>query len=45
MTLPQVGSAAPEFSTVDDQSRPVSLSDFRVRLVVLFVYPKDDTPG
>ena len=45
MTLPQVGSPAPGFSTIDDQNRPVSLSDFRERWIVLFFYPKDDTPG
>jgi thioredoxin-dependent peroxiredoxin len=45
MTLPKVGATAPGFSTVDDQDRRVSLSDFRGRWVVLFFYPKDDTPG
>jgi thioredoxin-dependent peroxiredoxin len=45
MTLPQAGSPAPGFSTVDQENRPVSLSDFRGRWVVLFFYPKDDTPG
>ena len=45
MTLPQVGALAPDFSTVDDESRLVSLSGFRGKWVVLFFYPKDDTPG
>jgi peroxiredoxin Q/BCP len=45
MTLPQVGAPAPVFSTVDDRDRRVSLSDFRGRWIVLFFYPKDDTPG
>jgi thioredoxin-dependent peroxiredoxin len=45
MTLPQVGSAAPDFSTIDDRNRPVSLSEFRGQWIVLFFYPKDDTPG
>jgi peroxiredoxin Q/BCP len=45
MTLPQIGSSAPDFSTVDDQNRPVSLSKFRGQWIVLFFYPKDDTPG
>jgi thioredoxin-dependent peroxiredoxin len=44
-TLPQVGSDAPDFSTVDDQQRPVTLRDQRGKWVVLFFYPKDDTPG
>jgi peroxiredoxin Q/BCP len=45
MTLPKVGSDAPAFSTVDQENRAVSLSDYRGRWVVLFFYPKDDTPG
>ncbi len=39
------GMPAPDFETVDDQGRPVRLSDFRGRKVVLYFYPKDDTPG
>ena len=45
MTPAQAGAMAPGFSTLDDHDRPVSLSDFRGRWVVLFFYPKDDTPG
>lgn len=44
MTL-SVGSTAPEFTTVDDEGNSVSLSDFRGKTVVLYFYPKDDTPG
>ncbi len=40
-----VGSTAPEFTTVDDEGNSVSLSDFRGKTVVLYFYPKDDTPG
>jgi peroxiredoxin Q/BCP len=40
-----VGKKAPDFTLVDDQDKSVSLSDFRGRAVVLFFYPKDDTPG
>jgi peroxiredoxin Q/BCP len=39
------GGKAPGFTVVDDQDRPVSLSDFKGRTVVLFFYPKDDTAG
>ncbi len=39
------GMPAPDFETVDDQGRPVRLSDFRGQKVVLYFYPKDDTPG
>jgi peroxiredoxin Q/BCP len=36
---------APSFTTVDDEGKTVSLSDFKGKLVVLYFYPKDDTPG
>jgi peroxiredoxin Q/BCP len=39
------GTIAPNFSTVDDQGQAVSLSDFQGKTVVLYFYPKDDTPG
>lgn len=41
----EVGQAAPEFTAQDDTGRPVKLSDFRGKKVVLYFYPKDDTPG
>lgn len=39
------GVNAPEFSASDDSGKTVRLSDFRGRKVVLFFYPKDNTPG
>ncbi|HEV7858208.1 MAG TPA: thioredoxin-dependent thiol peroxidase [Pyrinomonadaceae bacterium] len=39
------GDAAPDFKTRDESGNPVSLSDFRGQKVVLYFYPKDDTPG
>jgi peroxiredoxin Q/BCP len=39
------GGKAPEFSLPDDSGRTVNLKDFRGRPVVLYFYPKDDTPG
>jgi peroxiredoxin Q/BCP len=36
---------APEFTLEDQNGDSVSLSDFRGRKVVLYFYPKDDTPG
>lgn len=39
------GTAAPEFELTSDTGESVKLSDFRGRPVVLYFYPKDDTPG
>jgi peroxiredoxin Q/BCP len=39
------GSAAPAFTTKDGEGRTVKLKDFRGQKVVLYFYPKDDTPG
>ena len=46
--LVKVGQFAPPFSTqmvAGDQQTPVSLADFHGRKVILYFYPKDDTPG
>ena len=40
-----VGTTAPSFTTTDDEDNTVSLSDFAGKTVVLYFYPKDDTPG
>jgi thioredoxin-dependent peroxiredoxin len=39
------GIQAPDFSLTDENDTIHRLSDFRGRLVVLYFYPKDDTPG
>jgi peroxiredoxin Q/BCP len=39
------GSAAPDFTLPSDQGGEVSLSELKGRTVVLYFYPKDDTPG
>lgn len=39
------GTPAPEFSLYDDTNTLRQLSDFRGKNVVLYFYPKDDTPG
>jgi peroxiredoxin Q/BCP len=41
----QVGAKAPEFTLPDQDGKPVSLSDLKGKQVVLYFYPKDDTPG
>ena len=39
------GMPAPDFTLNDKDGNPVSLSDFRGKKVVLYFYPKDNTPG
>ena len=39
------GAPAPEFALTSDTGEEVRLSDFRGKPVVLYFYPKDDTPG
>jgi peroxiredoxin Q/BCP len=39
------GKPAPDFELTSDSGEKVKLSDFRGRPVVLYFYPKDDTPG
>jgi peroxiredoxin Q/BCP len=43
--MPKEGHKAPDFNSKDQNGDPVKLSDFRGQRVVLFFYPKDDTPG
>ncbi|MFM7136901.1 MAG: peroxiredoxin, partial [Planctomycetota bacterium] len=42
---PREGSKAPDFTTVAHDGSPVRLSALKGRTVVLYFYPKDDTPG
>ena len=39
------GQRAPDFSLKDAQGKVLSLSDFKGKKVILYFYPKDDTPG
>ena len=41
----EVGQAAPEFTLPDQEGNEVALSDFRGQRVVVYFYPKADTPG
>jgi len=41
----QVGDVAPEFESTDQDGNPVKLTDYRGKKVVLYFYPKDNTPG
>jgi peroxiredoxin Q/BCP len=40
-----VGKKAPAFTLPDQDEKPVKLSDYKGRWVVLYFYPNDDTPG
>jgi peroxiredoxin Q/BCP len=42
---PEVGAPAPDFTLLADDGSEVSLQDFRGQRVVLYFYPKDNTPG
>ena len=44
MPAPQIGDTI-DFTLPDQDGNPVSLSDFKGKTVVLFFYPKADTPG
>ncbi len=41
----QVGDLAPDFELLTDENQPLRLSDLRGRRVVLFFFPRADTPG
>lgn len=41
----ETGAPAPQFTLPDQDGRPVSLSDYAGKTVVLYFYPKADTPG
>ena len=40
-----IGDIAPDFELVSDEGNPVKLSDYRGQRVVVFFYPRADTPG
>ena len=41
----KAGDPAPDFEAVLDNGEPVSLGQFKGKNVVLYFYPKDNTPG
>jgi len=41
----EAGQPAPDFNAVDQNGDPISLSRFRGKKVVLYFYPRDNTPG
>lgn len=41
----QAGDQAPDFESIDQDGNPIKLSDFKGKKIVLYFYPKDNTPG
>lgn len=39
------GAKAPDFESIDQDGKPIKLSDFTGKKIVLYFYPKDNTPG
>ncbi len=45
MSKISLGDKAPDFNGTDQNSNSISLKDFKGKKVILYFYPKDDTPG
>jgi len=45
MTHLKIGDKAPEFTTLNENDQEIKLSDYRGKKLILFFYPKDDSPG
>jgi thioredoxin-dependent peroxiredoxin len=45
VNLLEVGTKAPDFTTIDQDGHTISLGDFKGKTVILYFYPKDHTPG
>jgi peroxiredoxin Q/BCP len=43
--LLEVGAQAPDFTAIDQDGNKVALGDFKGKKVILYFYPKDNTPG
>ena len=41
----KAGDTAPDFESIDQDGNPIKLSDFKGKKVILYFYPKDNTPG
>ncbi len=44
-TLLEIGEKAPDFEAFDQDGKKVSLKQFKGKIIVLYFYPKDNTPG
>ena len=45
MSLPPIGKKAPAFTGKNQDGKTISINDFKGKKLVLYFYPKDDTPG
>ncbi|MDX9696427.1 MAG: thioredoxin-dependent thiol peroxidase [Bacteroidales bacterium] len=45
MKILKTGELAPDFKGVDQDEKSISLKDFKGNKVIIYFYPKDDTPG
>ena len=45
MTQLKVGDAAPDFSGINQNEEKIGLQDFKGKKLILYFYPKDNTPG
>jgi len=45
MTTLQAGDKAPSFTGINEDGQKISLKDYKGQKLILFFYPKDDTPG
>lgn len=45
MTTLKIGDKAPDFQAIDQDGNTIGLSDFKGKKLVLYFYPKDNTPG
>jgi len=45
MTKLKIGDKAPQFSGLNQDGKQINLNDFAGKKIVLYFYPKDDTPG
>ncbi|MEI6311338.1 MAG: thioredoxin-dependent thiol peroxidase [Bacteroidota bacterium] len=45
MTSLQVGDKAPAINSIDENGNPITLTQFKGKKIILYFYPKDDTPG
>jgi len=45
MSMPKIGDTAPDFEVLDDTGKTARLSDYLGKDIILYFYPKADTPG